>query len=184
MSKLSREVARAAVFETYEQLGVDAAKGAGSTRDLFIRVAKDAALGLVDEDNAAEIYELFSKAVVGRGVKKNSSAVKISNLRQAIRAAKLPRVNFIRAIEAACTTHAKETRERKVRSLWETLVAMARRQLDHPTKPLSDSDVKVCLKPFKSSKPVATAVAAIKRLSDEEAYEVLLTLRQRLNARP
>lgn len=176
MAKSNRETARAAAFEAYEQLGTDAVKGS-TTRDLFIRVAGDAAIGLVDEDDAAEIYQLFS---MGKGIAKNTTAVKASNLRQAIQAAKLPRVNFVRTIEAACTLHAKEARKRKVRTAWEMLVAMAREQLDHPTKALTEAEVKSYLKPFKSSKPVAVALAAIKRLTDEEAKEVMLVLRKRL----
>lgn len=45
---------------------------------------------------------------------------------------------------------------------------MARERLDHPAKALTETETKSYLKPFKSSKPVAVALVAIKRLTDEE----------------
>jgi hypothetical protein len=182
--------AREAAFAAYKTLGGDFGRGSKSSAELFLRVCKDSAGGLIDESDSVHIYECYAGSAVeaAGGIARLSLNAKASSLRQGITAAKLKDVNFVKTLEQATDAYRKAVAgKRKVRSLWETYVAVARLQLKQTDKAISEKDIAEAMKPFQSTKEAASktarVVAAVQKMTPDEAREVLKALQDKASGK-
>jgi hypothetical protein len=175
---------REGMFQAFKQLGDDYKKGSRAIAEMFQLCVVHATDKLIQEQDAPAILKAF---LDGAGEMKESTQKKLkSNLIVLIRAGLLKDVKFADAIKRTMTMHAEKVKTKnKPWQLSEVYLSLARDQLKHEKRAISDAEIKKALEPPPSKKPnkapqVTRMVKQVKNLSVAEAKQLLAALQDRL----
>jgi len=167
-----------AALATMKKLGASEGEGSMSRSKAALQLAERE--GVVDEDDAKEMYAVYLDGVKSVGINKsgpkpdaslvdNSTKVQVSKFRQVIKMGALPILNdpfdsaagmLKRATEIALTLKGNEDGP-KVKSPFDAMLDVARAQLETPDTKLTDEQITACVcKPDKADKGEIEKLAA------------------------
>jgi hypothetical protein len=167
-TKLSNSATqKSAVFAQCKELGGNYLRGSTAVSDLLKLCAINAAEKLISEHDAGDILQSF---LSGAGPMQESTTKKLrSNILVMIRAGALPKVGFIGTIAKAEKMHAErqKSKNNKPAQWTETLLGIAREQLKHETRAISDTQIREKLQAPRSRLSGAEKPAAGVRMAKQ-----------------